>query len=107
MHRRIVFSATIIVGLMVGLLLASCGGPKIDAEALYTSTCVACHGPDREGLPGLGLPLTPESLASRSKSEIRDIINNGVPDTAMQSFEASLDADEIDALIDFIKNTAP
>ena len=27
------------------------------AETLYTSTCQACHGADKKGLPGLGVSL--------------------------------------------------
>ena len=114
MHRRIIFSATIIIGLM----LASCGGPEstsppepdtlaIDAGSIYRATCAACHGPNREGITGLGKPLTPESLASRSDAEIRDIITNGKSSTAMQSFKGSLSADEIKALVQFIKNIEP
>ncbi len=114
MYRRIIFSAIIIMGLM----LASCGGSAstsppepntsaIDAGAIYRTTCVACHGVNREGVTGLGKPLTPESLASRSDAEIRDIITNGKPNTAMQSFKGSLSADEVNALVQFIKNIEP
>ncbi len=114
MHRKIIFSATIIIG----LLLASCSGSEstsppepdasaIDASTIYGTTCIACHGPNREGITGLGKPLTPESLSSRSDAEIRDIITNGKPDTTMQSFKGSLSADEINALVQFIKNIEP
>ncbi len=114
MHRKIIFSATIIIG----LLLASCGGSEsaspdesgasaIDANAIYGTTCIGCHGPDREGVTGLGLPLTPEALASQSDAELRGIITNGKSDTAMQPYKGSLSSDEINALVQFIKNVEP
>lgn len=124
MYRRIIFSTTIIVGLTMGLMLVSCGGsestsspepstpttpaaPEIDAAAIYSSTCLACHGPNREGLEGLGKPLTPDALASRSDAEIRETITNGVSETAMMPFEETLDSAQIDAIVQFIKNIKP
>ncbi len=114
MHRKIIFSVTIIIGLM----LTACGGaettstpgtgtPAIDAEALYRTTCVVCHGPDREGIAGLGKPLTPDALSGYSASEVRGFIADGKSDTAMRAFSNSLSGDEIDALAQFIKNVAP
>lgn len=114
MHRRFIFSVTIIIGLM----LASCGGAEstapsepetsaIDASAIYQTTCKVCHGPDREGITGLGKPLTPEALSGYSSSEIRGFITNGKPNTGMQSFSGSLSGDEIEALAQFLKNVEP
>ncbi len=120
MPSRIILPAVIII-IIGGLLLASCGGEAapppapapaptptaIDAGALYETNCVPCHGADRQGVSGVGLPLTPESLAPLSDAEIRDAIQNGRLNTAMQSFKGTLSSEEIDALIQFIKYTSP
>ncbi len=103
---------------MVGLLLASCGGresaptstpttPAIDASALYEANCVACHGANRQGVSELSPALTPQSLAELSVTEIRDTILNGRLGTAMAGFKGRLNQEEIDALIQLIKHTSP
>ena len=103
---------------MVGLLLASCGGPEsaptstpataaIDAGALYETNCVACHGANRQGMPNLGPALTSQSLAAQSDTEIKDTILNGRPNTAMTPWKDILNSEEIDALVQFIKNSSP
>ncbi len=104
--------------LIVGLLVASCGGsesapastpttPTIDAGKLYEANCVACHGADRQGLPNLGTALTPESLAELSDTEMKDTISDGKLNTTMPPWKAVLNSEEIDALVQFIKNTSP
>ncbi len=102
--------------IMVGLVLTSCGGPEsaptstpsaIDAGALYETNCVACHGANRQGIPNLGPALTPDSLAALSDTEIKDTISNGRPNTAMPPWKDTLSSEEIDALVQFIKNTSP
>ncbi len=104
--------------IIAGLILASCGGPEstptstpttpaIDAGALYETKCVACHGANRQGMPNLGPPLTPESLAALSDTEIKNTISNGRVNTAMLPWKDTLSSEEIDALVQFIKNTSP
>ena len=121
--------------LMLVLLLASCGGATpaatpapapapaptptpapaptppapaaIDAAKLYTTNCAVCHGPNRQGITGLGLPLTPTAVAAKSDDELKNTITNGKANTAMAGFTGRLSAAEIDALVKFIKNTPP
>ena len=118
---------------MVGLLLISCGGSEatpastpvstpavgtpatsaIDAGQIYTANCVVCHGANRAGVEGLGPPLTPKSLGiwtdqgKLSDSDIVDIISNGRSGTAMTGFKGRLNAEEIEALTQFIRYTSP
>ncbi len=103
---------------IAGLLLSSCGGtesaptstpttPTIDAGAIYKTRCVACHGANRQGMPTLGPALTPESLAELSDAEVKDTISNGRVDTIMPPWKNILNSEEIDALVQFVKNTSP
>ncbi len=114
--RNLRFFITLVI--LVGLLLAACGGPEsvptttpttpsVDANKLYTTSCVACHGANRQGMPNLGPALTPESLAELSDAEVKDTILNGKVNTAMPPWQDTLSSEEIEALVQFIKNTSP
>ncbi len=84
--------------------------PTLSAKSageLYATSCAACHGANRGGMSGLGPALTPESLAALSDAEILDAALNGVPGTMMPAFKSILSAEEIDALLQFIKYTSP
>jgi mono/diheme cytochrome c family protein len=52
-----------------------------DAEAgkkLYATTCVACHGPNGEGVTGLGKNMqTSEFIASKSDEELAAFVKQG------------------------------
>jgi mono/diheme cytochrome c family protein len=78
-----------------------------DAIALYKANCAACHGPARQGIPQFAPALTPESLDSLTDAEIRKAIADGVAGTAMLGFGDRLGSEEIDALVQFLKNTQP
>ncbi|MBI3930714.1 MAG: cytochrome c [Chloroflexi bacterium] len=106
--------------MVAALLLASCGGQEaappaapaptpavIDAGKLYATNCLACHGADRQGISGLGKPLTPESLAPLTDAGVRDTILNGKPETLMTAWQGRLSLEEIDALVQFIKYVSP
>ena len=82
--------------------------PKAQAAGeLYGKSCAACHGANRQGISGFAPALTPESLAGRSDAEIRSAISDGRPGTAMPAFKGTLSPEEIDALLQLIKSTAP
>ena len=78
----------------VALALAACGGGASDSAsdsggnegptgpgdpvkgaAVYQSTCAACHGPDLQGIDGLGKQLAPSAwVAERSEEEITEFL---------------------------------
>jgi mono/diheme cytochrome c family protein len=85
------------------LLLVACGGtaepaaqaPGSDTEAaavsvgdpaagerLYMQSCSACHGPDAQGIPGLGRSMVgTEFFASHDDQEILEFVKQGRPAT--------------------------
>ncbi|MEK7353056.1 MAG: cytochrome c [Chloroflexota bacterium] len=79
----------------------------ISAKDLFGTKCAACHGANRQGVPGFAPALTAESLAKLSDIEIRNAISDGRPGTAMPPFKASLKPEEIDAQLQFIKSPLP
>ena len=74
----------------------------------YQANCAVCHGADRAGVSGLGLPLLP-SVLTESDEFYHDTIKNGRAGTAMPSWEqtAGLTDEDIDALVQFIKHVEP
>ena len=74
----------------------------------YQANCAVCHGADRAGVTGLGLPLLP-SVLTESDEFYHDTIKNGRAGTAMPSWEqtAGLTDEDIDALVQFIKHVEP
>lgn len=81
---------------------AAAGAEPLPAAKLYLQHCAACHGADRLG--AMGPALLPENLEStrlRKPGAIR-VITEGRPATQMPAFGASLSAEDIRGLADFI-----
>ena len=78
----------------------------IDVGKIFSTKCAACHGANRQGIPGLAPPLTPESLTASSDTEIKGMILDGRSGTAMPAFKGTLSLEQIDALLRFIKDTS-
>jgi len=72
----------------------------------FQANCAVCHGADRTGIPGLGLPLTPAAL-TQPDAFYEDTIANGRAGTAMPPWSGSLTPEDITALVQFIKNVEP
>lgn len=79
----------------------------IDGSKIFADKCSGCHGKNREGISGLGLPLIPERLSALSDTKIKETILNGRSGTVMPAFKAILSPGQIDALLHFIKYTPP
>jgi disulfide bond formation protein DsbB len=53
-------------------------GDPANGEAIFAGTCATCHGPDAEGIPGLGLPLVDsEFVRSMTDAELIAFIEAG------------------------------
>jgi mono/diheme cytochrome c family protein/DNA-binding beta-propeller fold protein YncE len=76
------------------------GGEGPDAGRLYLQHCANCHGADRLGIAGPA--LLPENLGRLPRARAAQVIRDGRPATQMPPFGKQLDADAIDALVDFI-----
>jgi|GEM_PF-2506906 len=77
------------------------------ANDLFASKCAACHGVNRQGIPGFAPALTPDSLAKLSDAELKKVISDGRAGTAMPAFKESLSTEQIDTTVKFIKAPLP
>ncbi|CAG0975240.1 sulfur-oxidizing protein SoxX [Anaerolineae bacterium] len=88
--RMVLFLAV----LAVGLVLVACGGAsnapqpsgggaKGDAakgKTKFAGTCVACHGPEAKGVPGLGKDMTTSAfIKGQTDAQLLDFIKKGRP----------------------------
>src|SRR5688572_12525537 len=54
----------------------------LDGERAYGTTCVNCHGPNGDTVPGINL-LTGQFRRQYTDQELANIVRNGIPNTAM------------------------
>ncbi len=55
-------------------------GDPVAGKTAYEGTCIACHGADLKGVPGLGKDLTTsEFVKSKTNAELLDFIKVGRP----------------------------
>ncbi len=72
----------------------------------FSVSCSTCHGANREGISGLGLPLTPSALTQPDDFYF-DTIKNGRPGTAMPPWGSQLSDEEISTMVEFLKTVEP
>ena len=87
---------------LVALSLALPGSPLAANEAadLYQQHCAQCH--DARRLGGMGPALLPGNLKRLRKPAASRVIRDGRVATQMPAFGDTLDADQIDALVEYI-----
>ncbi|NIR29926.1 MAG: cytochrome C oxidase Cbb3 [Gammaproteobacteria bacterium] len=76
-----------------------------DAAALYSAHCASCHGAGRLG--GIGPALLPENLGRLPAEKAVRAIREGLPATQMPGFAGTLDATQIQALVDYVFTPLP
>ncbi|OGT20841.1 MAG: cytochrome C55X precursor NirC [Gammaproteobacteria bacterium RBG_16_57_12] len=81
--------------------------PARQKELIYLlrQDCGSCHGLTLEG--GLGPTLLPKDLADKSEEWLREVILNGIPETAMPPWRSLLAEPEVDWLVKMMKRGVP
>lgn len=73
-------------------------------ERVYGTACAACHMPNGEGLPGVFPALKGSDIALNDMQKHIDVVVNGIPGTAMQSYAKQLSLKEMAAVITYERN---
>lgn len=79
-------------------------------EQLFQKNCAFCHGGDGTGKNWIGTFLEPhprnltdpQAMAGMTRSRLRRVIREGLPETTMPAWQAVLSAAEIEALIAYV-----
>jgi mono/diheme cytochrome c family protein len=78
-------------------------------RSLYAHNCVVCHGERGQGAPlttGVVPPrdfASPQARAELTRERMIQSVTNGRPNTAMAAFANRLPADDIGAIVDYIR----
>ena len=71
---------------------------------MYAANCVACHQPNGKGMPPAFPALAGSKTVLAAADQQINVLLNGRPGTAMQSF-AQLSSTDLASVITFTKNT--
>jgi mono/diheme cytochrome c family protein len=79
---------------------------SLDGAEIYAQVCAQCHGTKGEGLVGPALS-DPEFQDSNTDQQIFDTINQGHDATAMIGWGEILNAEQIQQLVEFLRQLEP
>jgi mono/diheme cytochrome c family protein len=91
---------------IVAMVFAPLAAFAADGAAVYKAKCASCHGPDGKGETAIGKSMKLRSLASAdvqktSDADLTKVISDGKG--KMPAYKGKLAADEIKALVAFIR----
>jgi cytochrome c oxidase cbb3-type subunit I/II len=79
-----------------------------DGESLFVANCASCHGGGGEGNGPVAGALAPSPTNFRLKKPTQerawDVLENGVPGTAMPPWRRQLSADQRHALVEYVRS---
>ena len=113
--QRVSLLIIALVALVLGLAAAAEAGDAEKGKLIYTSRCAFCHGAAGKGDGAAGAMLkppatnltTPEFWKTATAESMKSVIQNGKPGTAMVSFKASLNAEQIDQVVSHLQTFKP
>jgi mono/diheme cytochrome c family protein len=79
-----------------------------DGGSLFVANCASCHGGRGAGngpaAGALAPPPTNFQLKKPTQERVCDVLENGVPGTAMPPWRSQLSADQRRALVEFVRS---
>ncbi|HET8720392.1 MAG TPA: cytochrome c [Nitrospira sp.] len=111
---RNVFFATVVTATVLGLLAVgarpgNAAGDPAKGKAVYDKYCVACHGVQGKGDGPAGRMLKPPAAdltsalsTKKPEAELKQVIENGKPGTAMGPWKGQLSAAEMNDLMQYV-----
>lgn len=102
--------ATVLLAAPLG---AAAAPATADVEQVYAKNCKNCHGADGKAETKMGKKHEIDSFADaawqgrHSDEKIRDAIANGKEGTKMKAYGKKLSAEQIDALVQYVRKFSP
>jgi high-affinity iron transporter len=97
--------------------LTMAASSKANPEAgkkIYLESCQSCHGPTGKGDSDMAAYLTPppadltaKATQSKTDAQLRKIILEGRPGTAMSSYDGAFDEAQLADLLAYIRSLKP
>ena len=104
----------VLLGAMpMGLAAFGKGNPSA-GQKLYLESCQNCHGPSGKGDSEMAAYLTPapanltsKATQEKTDAQLRKVIQEGRPGTAMTGYAAAFDEEKLDDIIAYIRSLKP
>jgi mono/diheme cytochrome c family protein len=104
----------IVLGLAPMAMAASSKGNPEAGKKIYLESCQSCHGPTGKGDSDMAAYLTPppanlaaKATQAKTEAQLRKVILEGRPGTAMASFEGAFEEAQLADLIAYIRSLKP
>jgi mono/diheme cytochrome c family protein len=104
----------VIMGLAPMTMAASSKGSPDAGKKIYLESCQNCHGPTGKGDSDMAAYLKPppadlsaKKTQAKTDAELRNIILEGRPGTAMSSYDGAFEEAQLADLIAYIRSLNP
>ena len=104
----------VLLGAMPMGLAASGKGNPSAGQKLYLESCQNCHGPSGKGDSEMAAYLTPapanltaKATQEKTDAQLRKVIQEGRPGTAMTGYAAAFDEEKLDDIMAYIRSLKP
>jgi mono/diheme cytochrome c family protein len=95
-------------------MAASAKGNPEAGKKIYLESCQSCHGPTGKGDSDMAAYLTPKpanlaakTTQTKTDAQLRKIILEGRPGTAMSGFDGAFDEAQLADLLAYIRSLKP
>ncbi|NWF72448.1 MAG: cytochrome c [Nitrospirae bacterium] len=107
-------AVVVVLGIAQATLAASSKGNPEAGKKIYLESCQSCHGPTGKGDSDMAAYLTPppanlaaEATQAKTDAQLRKIILEGLPGTAMASFEGAFEDAQLADLMAYLRSLKP
>lgn len=101
-------SVVTVLGVLIGVAGAASAQRSVGVDQLWTTNCAKCHGKDGEGGGAGTRTLLTDELYDPAKGietdrRFFDTIKNGLPDSGMDAFGATMSDAQVWAMVNYIR----
>jgi mono/diheme cytochrome c family protein len=106
--------ALVVLGVAAMTMAAPSKGNPEAGKKIYLESCQNCHGPTGKGDSDMAAYLTPKpanlaakATQTKTDAQLRKIILEGRPGTAMSSYDGAFEEKQLDDLVAYIRSLTP